>query len=124
MLPVAWAVMPSGLHRTYGVRHRDFITLFVLTQIAISQVPSGPTDSLPFSNRRVPVSLCRRLCVEITPHKLHALGSFPPSLVFLSAPSLLGCLESTHLSNPALYFRGGQVRHSAARSGEFSGEAS
>jgi hypothetical protein len=47
MLPVAWAVMPSGLHRTYGVRHRDFITLFVLTQIAISQVPSGPTDSLP-----------------------------------------------------------------------------
>ena len=26
MLPIPWAVMPSGLHRTYGAHHLHFIT--------------------------------------------------------------------------------------------------
>ncbi|HKU25110.1 MAG TPA: transposase [Candidatus Sulfotelmatobacter sp.] len=26
MLPIPWAVMPSGLHRTYGMHHLHFIT--------------------------------------------------------------------------------------------------
>src|SRR5438105_1038881 len=37
--------------------------------------------------------------MQITPYNLHVLGSFPPSLGCLSAPSLLGGWEPTRLSN-------------------------
>ena len=77
MLPIPWAVMPSGLHRTYGARHLHFITSSCYRRLPLLDSPQARDRFLSILEQ---ARQCYRFVVVgyvVMPEHFHLLISEP-----------------------------------------------